>query len=171
MRGRLVGMALALVILLASGSARAHAPGSPPITQSGLVLLSPQGQDDSTYEATMEGLGVPPGPGDTLRFSWSSNAGQGPAIYFEIHSHPNSLGYVRYYNTQADRAEDSWAIPSADGYMVMWDNPNSATVNVTYTFQLFAPPDLTVLAVLPVILAVIVLLLWISRRRPSRPRE
>lgn len=171
MRGPLVTLALALVIFLASGGAITHAPGSPPITQSGFVLLSPKGQGDSTYEASMVGLGVPPGPGDTLRFSWSVNAGQGPEIYFEIHSHPNASGFIRHYNTHADLAEDSWAIPSADGYMVLWDNPNSASVNVTYTFQLFAPPDLTVLAVFPVILAVIILLLWISRRRPPGPPE
>lgn len=168
MRGHRLGIALGFAVLLTSASAVAHAPGSPPITETGSFDLLPAGQNNSTYHAYIASLGIPPGPGDTLRFSWSANAGQGPAIYFEIHSHPNPSGYVRYYNTLADRAEDSWAIPSADGYMVLWDNPNSATVNVTYTFQLFAPPDLTVLVVFPVILVVIVLLLWTSRRRTGR---
>lgn len=171
MRSSLVGMALALLIVFASGSAMAHAPGSPPITQTGSFALLPAGQNNSTYHAYVASLGIPPGPGETLRFSWVANAGRGPEIYFEIHSHPNTTGYVRYYNTLADRADDSWAIPASDGYMMLWDNPSPTEVNVTYTFRLFAPPDLTVLVVFPVIVAVIVLLLWISRRRPPRPRE
>lgn len=55
------------------------------------------------------------------------------------------------------------------GLAVLWDNPSPSNVNVTYAFELFAPPDLTVLFVFPVILGVIVLLLWISRRKPHRP--
>ncbi|MGI0150290.1 MAG: hypothetical protein ACREDF_12275 [Thermoplasmata archaeon] len=169
MRGHVFGFALGLALLAASLNASAHAPGSPTITESGSFLLYPAGHDNSSYHANITSLGIPPGPGDTLRFSWSTNGGQGPAIYFEIHAHPNTTGYVRYYNTLADRADDSWSVPDSDPYMVLWNNPSPAAVNVTYTFQLFAPPDLSVLVVFPVILGVIVLLLVISRRRPRRP--
>jgi hypothetical protein len=54
--------------------------------------------------------------------------------------------------------------------MVLWQNPSTTAVNVTYTFQLMPPPlDLTVFAVFPVILGVVVLLLWVAHRRPPRP--
>lgn len=157
------------LLLVASGNAVAHAPGSPPITERGSFDLSPAGHNNSTYHAYMESLGIPPGPGDTLRLSWSANAGQGPAIYFEIHSHPNTTGYARYYNTLSNRADDSWTVPDVEPFMVLWENPSPANVNVTYTFQLFAPPDLTVLVVFPIVLALIVLLLRFSRRKRHRP--
>lgn len=170
MRPLVAFLALGLVLLVAP-TASAHAPGSPPITQSGTIELYPANQSNSTYHANITNLGIPPGPGDTLRFSWSANAGQGPAIHFEIHSHSGSSGYKEYYGVPlAVRVDDSWTVPGSDVYMVLWQNPSSMDVNVTYTFQLLPPsPDLTVFVVFPVILAVIVLLLWVARRRPRRP--
>src|SRR5207247_10656551 len=55
--------------------------------------------------------------------------------------------------------------------MVQWSNPSTKFVNVTYNFTLLAPPpDLTVFVLFPVILGVIVLLMWVARKRPHRPR-
>src|SRR6266550_855878 len=93
MRSALPAMVLGLLLLLATPAASAHAAGSPPITQSGVIELAPvTNQTGSAYHANITNLGIPPGPGDTLRFSWSANAGDGPAIHFEIHSHsePNN---------------------------------------------------------------------------------
>src|SRR5947208_2477725 len=82
MRSALLAMVLGLLLLLATPAASAHAAGSPPITQSGVIELAP----------------------------------------------------------------------------------------VTNNFTLLAPPpDLTVFVVFPIILGVIVLLLWVARKRPHRP--
>ena len=172
MRATLLAILLGALLLLAAPPAGAHAAGSPPITQNGTIELSPvTNQTGSAYHANITNLGIPPGPGDTLRFSWSANAGAGPAIHFEIHSHSGPSGYTEYYSIPlAIRDDDSWSVPAADTYMVLWSNPSPKFVNVTYTFTLLPPsPDLTVFVVFPVILGVIVLLLWVARRRPRRP--
>jgi hypothetical protein len=169
MRRGLLGLVLGL-LLVASAPASAHAAGSPPISQSGTIQLSAGGLN-STYHANITNLGIPPGPGDTLRFSWTANAGRGPAIHFEIHSHVAPSGYKEYYSVPlASRDAGNWTVPAPDVYMVMWQNPTSTIVNVTYTFLLMPPPlDLTVFAVFPVILGVVVLLLWVAHRRPRPP--
>jgi len=169
-----LGLALSLVVPTAS----AHSPGSPPITASGSFVLGKATGNNSSFHAYISTLGIPPGPGDTLKFSWSANSGIGPAISFNIHSHPanstnTSLGYATtYYNAIADRVDDSWVVTGTGPYMVFWDNPNNVLENVSYSFVLLPPsPDLTVFIVFPVILAVIVLLLWVARRRPRRPQQ
>ena len=172
MRSALPSMVLGLLLLLATPTASAHAVGSPPITQSGVIELAPvTNQTGSAYHANITNLGIPPGPGDTLRFSWSANAGDGPAIHFEIHSHSGPYNYTEYYSIPlALRDDDSWTVPTADTYMVLWSNPSTKFVNVTYNFTLLAPPpDLTVFVVFPIILGVIVLLLWVARKWPHRP--
>ena len=170
MRRILLGLVFGLLLLVASNPVSAHAAGSPPISQSGMIQLS-AGGPNSTYHANITNLGIPPGPGDTLRFSWAANAGRGPAIHFEIHSHVSPGGYKQYYIVPlASRDAGNWTVPAADVYMVMWQNPSSTIVNVTYTFLLMPPPlDLTVFAVFPVILGVVVLLLWVAHRRPRPP--
>jgi len=70
----------------------------------------------------------------------------------------------------ADRVDDSWVVTGPGPFMVFWDNPNDVSERVSYSFVLLPPsPDLTVFVVFPVILAVVVLLLWVARRRPRRP--
>src|SRR5207245_2429385 len=70
--------------------------------------------------------GVPPGPEDTLRSSWSANGGTGPPISFNIPPHPanstnTSLNYsTTYYNAIADRVDDSWVVGGAGPYMIFW---------------------------------------------------
>ena len=176
--GRLAGViALGLTLLFVASTASAHAPGSPPISASGSFMLGKATGTNASLHAYISTLGVPPGPGDTLRFSWSANSGIGPAISFNIHSHPanstnTSLSYATtYYQAIADRVDDSWVVTGSGPYMVFWDNPNNVTENVSYSFVLLPPsPDLTVFVVFPVILAVIVLLLWVARRRPRGPK-
>ncbi|TMA08702.1 MAG: hypothetical protein E6J94_02005, partial [Methanobacteriota archaeon] len=83
MRSALLAIVVGLLLLLATPAASAHAAGSPPITQNGVIELAPvANQTGSAYHANITNLGIPPGPGDTLRFSWSANAGDGPAIHF-----------------------------------------------------------------------------------------
>jgi len=171
-----VAIALGLALCLAAPTVGAHSPGSPPITASGSFVLGRAHGTNSSFHAYISTLGIPPGPGDTLRFSWSANGGTGPPISFNIHSHlanstNTSLNYsTTYYNAIADRVDDSWVVGGSGPYMIFWDNPNNVSETVSYSFVLLPPsPDLTVFVVFPVILAVIVLLLWVARRRPRRP--
>jgi hypothetical protein len=167
MRGLVLGIALGL-LLVASATASAHAPGSPPITQSGSFELGPEGQANATYHVFLEYLGIPPDRGDTLQVSWSANAGLGPAIGFDIHAHRTATEDI-LYQTSAIRVDDSWVVPGTEAYMVRWSNPSPERVNVTYRLQLIAPVDLSALIVIPVIVGVIVLLFVVSRRRPRLP--
>jgi len=176
MRRLAVVVALWLALSLIIPTASAHAPGSPPITANGSFVLGRATGNNASFHAYISTLGIPPGAGDTLRFSWSANSGTGPPINFNIHSHPanstnTSLNYsTTYYNAVADRVDDSWVVTGSGPYMVFWDNPNNVSERVSYSFVLLPPsPDLTVFIVFPVILAVIVLLLWAARRRPKRP--
>src|SRR2546423_15388300 len=73
-----LGPALSLVAPIVS----AHPPGSPPITASGSFLLGGAHGTNSSFHAYIATLGIPPGPGDTLRFSWSANGGGGPPLFF-----------------------------------------------------------------------------------------
>src|SRR5438132_3697298 len=171
-----VAVALGLALCLAATGASAAAPGSPPLTAGGSFVPGRASGHNASFHAYISTLGIPPGAGDTLRFSWSANSGVGPAINFNIHSHPAnstniSLNYATtYYNAHADRVDDSWVVAGSGPYMVFWDNPNNVSENVAYSFVLLPPsPDLTVFVVFPVILAVIVLLLLAARRRPKRP--
>ena len=167
---------MGLTLFLTVPTVSAHAPGTPPITANGSFVLGKATGNNASFHAYIAALGIPPGPGDTLRFSWSANSGIGPPINFNIHSHPanstnTSLNYsTTYYNAVADRVDDSWVVAGTGPYMVFWDNPNNVSETVAYSFVLLPPsPDLTVFVVFPVILAVIVLLLWAARRRPKRP--
>src|SRR5213592_3027150 len=161
-----VVIALGLALCLAASTVSAHSPGSPPITASGSFVLGRASGNNASFHAYIS----------TLGFSWSANGGVGPAIDFNIHSHPAnstniSLNYATmYYDARADRVDDSWVVAGTGPYMVFWDNPNNVSETVAYSFVLLPPsPDLTVFVVFPVILAVIVLLLWAARRRPKRP--
>src|SRR5256886_14230262 len=135
--GRLAGViALGLTLLFVASTASAHAPGSPPISASGSFMLGKATGTNASLHAYISTLGIPPGPGDTLRFSWSANSGIGPAISFNIHSHPaNSpnppLSYATtYYQAIADRVDDSWVVTGSGPYMGFWDNPNNVTEHV-----------------------------------------
>jgi hypothetical protein len=167
-RRLLLSFVFAVSLLASASTASAHVAGTPPITRSGSIDLTPAGGNNSTYHGYVANLGIPPGAGDTLRFSWSANAGLGPPIYFEIHAHPNTSGYVRYYGALAARVDDAWGVPGPGDYMVFWDNPNAVEENVTYTFQLIAPADLTPLLAVPAALAGLVLAIWVDRRRRKR---
>src|SRR6266480_331377 len=111
-----VALALGLALSLVAPIVSAHSPGSPPITASGSFLLGEAHGTNSSFHAYIATLGIPPGPGDTLRFSWSANGGVGPPISFNIHSHPanstnTSLNYsTTYYDAIADRVDDAWIV-------------------------------------------------------------
>src|SRR5437899_9406066 len=96
-----VVIALGLALCLAASTASAHAPGSPPISASGSFVLGRATGNNASFHAYISTLGIPPGPGDTLRFSWSANSGIGPAISFNIHSHTANSDntYLTYAHT------------------------------------------------------------------------
>src|SRR5437773_8200158 len=125
-----VVIALGLALCLAASTVSAHSPGSPPITASGSFVLGRASGNNASFHAYISTLGIPPGPGDTLRFSWSANGGVGPAIDFNIHSHPAnstniSLNYATmYYDARADRVDDSWVVAGTGPDLGFWDNPN-----------------------------------------------
>src|SRR5207302_10610035 len=162
-----VVIALGLPLCLAASTVSAHSPGSPPITASGSFVLGRASGNNASFHAYISTLGIPPGPGDTLRFSWSANGGVGPAIDFNIHSHPAnstniSLNYATmYYDARADRVDDSWVVAGTGPYMVFWDNPNNLPETVSESLYALPPShDLAVLVGFPFVLAVILLALW-----------
>src|SRR2546421_10813530 len=126
-----VVIALGLALCLAAPTVSAHSPGSPPITASGSFVLGRASGTNASFHAYIATLGIPPGPGDTLRFSWSANSGVGPAIDFNIHSHPAnstniSLNYATtYYNARADRVDDSWVVAGTGPDMGVLGNPDN----------------------------------------------
>src|SRR5207247_9380839 len=151
-----VAIALGLALFLVAPTVRAHSPGSPPITANGSFLPGKSSGNNASFHADISTLGIPPGPGDTLRFSWSANSGVGPAINFNIHTHPAnstniSLNYATtYYNAHADRVDASWVVAGTGPYMVVWENPNNVSENVGDSFVLLPPfPALPVSAALP----------------------
>src|SRR5256885_12577808 len=83
-----VALALGLALSLVAPIVSAHSPGSPPITASGSFLLGEAHGTNSSFHAYISTLGIPPGPGDTLRFSWSANGGGGPPLSFHLHPPP-----------------------------------------------------------------------------------
>jgi len=148
----------------------AHGPGSSIVSTNGKFVLTPEGTANAAFHAYLSTLGLPIGPGDVLVWSWSANSATGPPIAFDIHSHVG--GYVEYFNTTADRANNSWNVPGSSDYAVLWTNPNARLENVTYAFQLIPPPlDLWPLYLLLVAPLVMVgALVWYSRRKKRRSK-
>src|SRR5256886_17380076 len=92
-----VALALGLALSLVAPIASAHSPGSPPITASGSFLLGEAHGTNSSFHAYIATLGIPPGPGDTLRFSWSANGGAGTPLLIFIHTPlPNSSNDILF---------------------------------------------------------------------------
>ena len=157
-------------------AAEGHGGGSAVISARGSFLLSPAGALNDTFHAFLSDIGLPIGAGDVLRFSWRSNNGSGPQIYFEIHAHPATAGYVQYYNTTARSANGTWSVPGQEPYMVYWQNPNPDLANVSYEFADIPPPIDLWIAVLvsltPAMMvpAVIVVAWWRARRKKRRTR-
>src|SRR3989454_796368 len=82
----------------------------------------------------------------------------GPPVYFEIHSHPITGGYFKYYNATATSISNgTWTAQTTDRYMVYWVNlSNRTAVNLTYSFVLIVPqPDIWPLYIVPAIVLVV----------------
>src|SRR2546430_8563976 len=103
-----VALALGLALSLVAPIASAHSPGSPPITASGSFLLGEAHGTNSSFHAYIATLGIPPGPGDTLRFSWSANGGGGPPLSVHIHPPPphSTKTSLKYFTTHYDAIAD-----------------------------------------------------------------
>jgi len=160
-------MILACAAMMAPTVA-AHGPGSSTVSTNGNFVLTAEGTANATFHAYLSTLGLPIGPGDVLVWSWSANGATGPPIAFVIHSHLG--GYLEYFNTTADRANNSWSVPGSSDYGVLWTNPNTQPENVTYAFQLIPPPldlwPLYLLLVAPLVM--IGALIWFSRWKKRR---
>src|SRR5207247_9238994 len=132
MRPLAVVIALGLALCLAASTVSAHSPGSPPITASGSFVLGRASGNNASFHAYISTLGIPPGPGDTLRFSWSANGGVGPANDFNTHSHPAtstkiSLNYAKtYYDTRPHQVHDSWGVAGTAPYQDLPDHGKHA---------------------------------------------
>ncbi len=168
---------IAAVLLASAGTASAHAAGSGTITTKGFFVLTANGTQNSTFHAYLSSLGLPIGPGDTLAFVWSANAGQGPPVHFEIHDHDPPTGYVLFYSVNESFDAYNWSVPGSSAYMVYWVNPNSQNVTVAYIFNLIAPaasPWTALIWIVPsgilVAIVAIRLMRWAAKRPPFRPR-
>ena len=174
MRLLVTGILLAAFLLLLTPAASAHGAGligSGVINSAGSFLLVASGHPNDTFHAFLSSLALPIGAGDTLQFSWSANNFSGPAVLFEIHAHPASAGYVRFYNSTASFDSGSWPVPGSDTYMVYWVNPNNVSVQVSYRFTLFPPPPYVPLVALVVAVGVAIWFIRRTRRRARSPKS
>lgn len=129
--------AFALAILLLGGVlpvgviAHEEGPGHTDAT----VPLAAAGSPGAMWEATLADLNLTASPGDTLRFAWSVDSGQGPAVYFEIHSHPPGR-YEQHYTVTATTDEGAWVVPGSETYWVLFRNFSNVSVEVAYSFEI-----------------------------------
>ena len=156
--------------------ASAHGAGSGTISQSASFVLTPPGTQTWTFHAYLSSIGLPIGPGDTLRFSWSV-ATPGTPVLFQIHAHPSTGGFVIFYNTTSIGASDSWVVPNIDGIMVLWENHNPENVTVSYSFQLVPPASdpilylVTLGAVIAAVLVVLRIRWWRASKSGKDPEK
>lgn len=172
------GLILVLLLVLVSATARIVAPdgtGSGISNARGYFLMSPAGTLKDYLHAYLSDLGLPVSVGDTLLFTWRSNNGSGPALYFEIHAHPSVAEYIAYYNTTSSGVENrTWTAPLQYPYMIYWKNLNStATVNLSYSFVLvLGQPNYWPLYIAPIGMAAVgaagVAVVVLARRKGSR---
>jgi len=154
----LLGVLLFAASCTLSPTAMGDGTGSGISNASGSYLLTPFRTNNYTLHAYLADLGLPIIRGDTLIFSWRANNGSGPPIYFEIHSHPITGGYFKYYNTTATSVSNgTWTSQTTDRYMVYWVNlSNTTRVNLTYSFVLLpAQPDVWPLYVVPAVIVLV----------------
>src|SRR3989442_6454642 len=132
---RTLAATIVLVFLLACATlvpvASAHGAGGP-TTANGTFVLGKAGSPTAIADQFLSGLGLTVTSGDIFQFSWESDAGVGPPIYFEIHRHLPT--YVVYRNSTTTRDNGTWSVPGTDPYMVFWRNPNNESKLVAYSF-------------------------------------
>src|SRR2546428_2667290 len=124
-------LAFLLTCITLVPAAPAHGAGGP-TTAKGTFVLGKVGSPTAIADQFLSGLGLPVTSGDIFQFSWESDAGVGPPIYFEIHRHIPS--YVVYHNSTTTRDNGTWSVPGTDPYMVFWKNPNNESKLVAYSF-------------------------------------
>jgi len=124
-------LAFLLTCITLVHAASAHGAGGP-TTAKGTFVLGKVGSPTAIADQFLSGLGLTVTSGDIFQFSWESDAGVGPPIYFEIHRHIPS--YVVYHNSTTTRDNGTWSVPGTDPYMVFWKNPNNESKLVAYSF-------------------------------------
>jgi len=159
-------LAFLLTCITLVPAASAHGAGGP-TTAKGTFVLGKVGSPTAIADQFLSGLGLPVTSGDIFQFSWESDAGVGPPIYFEIHRHIPS--YVVYHNSTTTRDNGTWSVPGTDPYMVFWKNPNNESKLVAYSFVVNHGFDYVLyggmLGVVAVLAAVVLVLRSRIRRR------
>jgi len=173
---RTLAATIVLVFLLACATlvpvASAHGAGGP-TTANGTFVLGKAGSPTAIADQFLSGLGLTVTSGDIFQFSWESDAGVGPPIYFEIHRHLPT--YVVYRNSTTTRDNGTWSVPGTDPYMVFWRNPNNESKLVAYSFVVNHGFDYVLyggmLGVVAVLATVVLLLRSRIRTRSGKARR
>src|SRR5438445_8330859 len=124
-------LAFLLTCITLVPAASAHGAGGP-TTAKGTFVLGKVGSPTAIADQFRSGLGLTVTSGDVFQFSWESDAGVGPPVYFEIHRHIPT--YVVYHNSTTNRDNGTWSVPGTDPSMVVWKNPNNESKLVAYSF-------------------------------------
>jgi hypothetical protein len=164
-------LAVAITLIQFLPAVQAHPAGAQPVTKEGWFILSPESPgtaNNSTFHAYLTDMGFPAGAGDTLEYNWASNNGSGPPILFEIHTH--ETGWTTYFNDSGVQYSSRFRIPAGNqSFMVYFVNPTAFPANVSYSFVLIAPTDLTPLVILPI--AIGAAIGWFMWLRAAPPEE
>ncbi len=176
----LVWAVVSVLALAAAPNASGHGPEADTISKSGLLELGPAGSYNESFHALFSSMGLPMHSGETLRFSWRVNDGNGPPVFFDIHAHGGDSQWESFYSRTAVEDSGEWEVPGSDQYMVFWQNPNDVGVDLSYEFELFpestaqgtAPLDYFPLVLLAVAGGIFgLLMLQGIRKRPEASEE
>lgn len=167
MRAKVLAAALAAALALVP-TAYAHTEGGG-THATGSFTLQPAGSAGYAFETTLAEMNLTAVAGRVLAWNWSVRAG-GPAVYFDIHSHPSGQ-VVRHHFTTAAEDTGTWALPGSDTYWLYWRNPANVPVEVEYTFEVLPPAqDAPLLWLVPLVAigGVVAILAIALRRRPRK---
>ena len=165
----------AIVVLAALPLGPASSDG---ILRTGSFPLEAAGLTGSSFEIPLSPRG-PLGAGDTVRFVWSADGGQGPLIHFEIQALSADAVDVMY-EVLAHEDAGTFEAPAQGEYAAFWGNPSLQTVMISYELELLRPPPPMVeggvsdrilifvaVALLGAALGYVLLSLWLLRRKNS----
>ncbi len=163
----------AIVVLAALPLGAASSDG---ILRTGSFRLEAAGLTGSSFEIPLSPHG-PLSKGDTVRFVWSTDGGQGRLVHFEIQALSADAVDVRYESlAQGDAGK--FEAPAQGEYAAFWENPSLQAVTISYELELLRPPmveggvsDWILIFVgvglLGAALGYVLLSLWLLRRKNS----
>ena len=135
-RSTYAALGIAAIVVLAAlplGAARSDG-----ILRTGSFRLEAAGLGGSSFEIPLSPHG-PLSEGDTVRFVWSADGGQGPLVHFEIQALSADAVDVMY---EALAREDAgtFEAPALGEYAAFWENPSLQAVTICYELELLRPP-------------------------------